>query len=124
MRARQIPANIRAARQPGLRLPRRRPLWRARKKKTTTIQHLAMDALSRSLSDYQLALRVVYELLEDGPGNAAQLAERLTEKDEDGSFYSEQWVNDAISVLDVFSLLDFDGLAEDDPVRLRRLRRG
>jgi hypothetical protein len=45
----------------------------------------------------------------------------MTEKDEDGMSYSEEHVNDALGVLDEWSLLDFSGLEDNDPVALRGL---
>jgi hypothetical protein len=79
-----------------------------------------MESSMKRIAEYQMALRVVGELL-DGSGNAGELAERMTEKDEDGMSYSEEHVNDALGVLDEWSLLDFFGLEDNDPVALRGL---
>lgn len=70
-----------------------------------------MDALTRSMSDtignLQMALRVVRELIDEGPGTPGALAERMTEKDEDGLTFSEEHVSEAVGILDQWSLLSF-----------------
>lgn len=75
----------------------------------------------RSISRYQMALRVVHELLDGGPGNAAQIAERLTEKNEDGCVFTERQVDDALGELDYYSLLEYPSLEDGAPVGLRAL---
>lgn len=81
------------------------------------------DRLVASLSDqiagYQMALRVVRELIDEGPGNAAQLAERMTDKGEDGERFAEEHVEEAFGLLDQWSLLSLpDPDDEDGPVAL------
>lgn len=79
-----------------------------------------IDGLMRSIGRYQLAMQVVYELAVYGPGNAGQIAERMTEHDDSGELPSvtAEMVDGALGELDQWSLLDFDGLEESDPIRL------
>jgi hypothetical protein len=81
------------------------------------------DAWVRSVSTFQMALRVVHELLDGGPGNADQLAERLTEKNEDGCVFTEQHVDAGLAELDLWALLDYPSLDDDAPVHLKAARR-
>lgn len=74
--------------------------------------------LMRSAGRYQMALQVAYELAVYGPGNAAQIAERMTEHDDGRGEIRTEWVDEALGELDAWSLLVFDGLEETDPVRL------
>lgn len=67
---------------------------------------------------YQLALQVVYELAVYGPGNAGQIADRMTERDEERGEISRERVDDAFAELDLWALLDYVGLEDGDPVSL------
>lgn len=78
-----------------------------------------LDGMTRQIADHQMALRVVFELLERGPGNAGQLAERMTEYAEDGEQVKEEWVEEALCVLDPYALLDYPSLDDDGVVALR-----
>lgn len=78
-----------------------------------------LEAWARSISRFQMALRIVHELLDGGPGNAAQLAERLTEKNEDGCVFTEQHVDDGLAELDLWALLEYASMEDNAPVHLR-----
>lgn len=79
----------------------------------------AVEIAWDQIGEYQMALRVVHELLDGGPGNAAQLAERITEKDEEGYVTQPEWVVDALLILDSWSVLDLPGPEnEDGPIAL------
>lgn len=79
-----------------------------------------IDSLIRDAGRYQLAFQVVYELAVYGPGNAGQIAERMAEHDDSGENppVSAEWVDEALGELDQWSLLDYDGLEDGDPIRL------
>lgn len=79
-----------------------------------------MERWMHDTGRYQMALQVVYELAVYGPGTAAQIAERLTEHDDSGEMgpVQAQWVDEAFAELDLWSLLDYAGLEEVDPVSL------
>jgi hypothetical protein len=86
---------------------------------TSTINYAALaEKCLADIGRYQLALQVVYELAVYGPGNAAQIAERMTDRDEERGPILEQWVDDALAELDLWSLLDYSGLENKDPVSL------
>lgn len=82
-----------------------------------------LEAWARSISKFQMALRIVHELLDGGPGSAGQLAERLTEKNEDGCVFTEQHVDDGLAELDLWSLLEYPSMEDNAPVQLRAPRR-
>lgn len=74
----------------------------------------AMAMVTNDRVTYQMALRVVRELIDDGPGTAAQLAERMTEKNEEGATFAVEHVEAAVGVLDQWSLVVLPGPGPDD----------
>lgn len=77
-----------------------------------------LDSMQNKIGTMQMALRVAYELAAYGPGTAPQIAERLTEHDDDHYPVKAKWVDEALGELDSWSLLEFSGLEDADPIAL------
>lgn len=76
------------------------------------------ESLAREVGKLQFALRVAYELAMYGPGTTPQIVDRMIQYDDEGMPIHEQWVDEALGTLDQWSLLDFSGLEDTDPVSL------
>lgn len=87
----------------------------------SNFEALFQDSEKRT-SALQMALAVAYELAAYGPGTAPQIAERMTDHDEENHLVRDEWVDEALDVLDQWSLLEFSGLEDTDPVSLKAWR--
>lgn len=78
----------------------------------------AVEDFIEVIINYQMALRVIRELIDEGPGSPAAIAERMTDKNEDGYYFSMESVDNAIGLLDTWQLLSFPEDLESDIVEL------